>query len=593
MFNNLQVGTTNRHKGFSLVDVIVASAILLIVFLGIAGAFKAILELTFHNKAKVSALALVNEKMEFIRNMSYDSIGTVGGIPSGDIPQVEGVSLNGISYSRRVLIQYVDAPEDGIGPLDTNGIVADYKSVKVEVSWTKRGSTKNVSLVANFVPKGLETTAGGGTLIVYVLDSASVPMANADVHIENNSILPAVSIDTFSNIDGQVVFPGSPAGSDYEIIVTKTGYSSAQTYTADVANPNPSPGHLSVIEGQTTVSTFQIDTLSSKTVNTFYQIRPAEWSDDFDDMNKVSDYASTTVTAGQLVLLDPGSGYESDGWAFSATTSPSYLNSWQEISWTDSIPPSTDIRYKVYDASGVSPVLISDSDIPGNFSGITTSPIDISGLSTTTYSGLQVAAFMTSSDLLGTPAVSQWKIKYLEGPIPLPGLAFNMTGNKVIGTDNLGVPIYKYSQDLQTNGSSTLAVSALEWDTYKITIDNDTLGLDIGESCVPQSVSILPGTSSIVNLYFVPQTANSILVDVRDSSGALLQDASVRLYKTGTDTTQTTSACGQTHFAGVPSGSVSGGDAYSIDLVLAGYTDTTVTDVDVSGASSISTVIDD
>ena len=591
--NNQQFFVKNNNRGFSLVEVIVASALLVVVFAGIAGAFKTILELTFYNKTKLSALALVNEELELVRNMSYNNIGTVSGIPSGNIPQTETISLNGTDYTRRVLVQYVDAPEDGIGSADTNGIVTDYKKAKVEVSWTTRGTTRKVSAVSSFVPKGMETTVGGGTFIVNVLDSAGLPLANANVHIENNVLVPAISIDTFSNIDGQVVFPGSPAGSSYEVVVSKTGYSTDKSYDADSSNPNPNPGHFSVIEGETTVATFQIDLLSSKTVNTFEQIKAAEWVDLFNDTSKISNYSSTTVSSGQLTLLDPGTGYEADGFAYSATNSPTYLNSWEEVSWVDNKPPSTNIRYKVYDASGVAPVIIPDADIPGNSSGLTTSPIDISGLSTTTYPSLQIAAFMTSSDTMTTPSLSEWKIKYLKGPIPLPNLSFNMTGNKTIGTDSGGSPIYKYSQNLQTDGTGTLDISSLEWDTYNITVDNVALGLDIGESCGPQPLSVSPGTAVTTNLYFVTHTTNSLLVSVRNSSGVLLKDVLVRLYKTGTDITQTTSSCGQTHFAGIPSGTVSGGNQYSIDLSLSGYTNTTISDVDVSGVSKINVVIDD
>lgn len=590
---NINLGFVKNNLGFSLVDVIVASALFLIVFLGIAGAFKAMLELTFYNKTKLSALAIVNEEMELIRNMSYDSIGTLNGIPAGNIPQLETVRLNGFDYTRRVLVQYVDAPEDGIGVADSNSIVADYKKVKVEVSWTTRGKLRKVSLVSNFVPKGIETTAGGGTLIINVLDATGLPLANADVSIVNNTLLPVVSINTFSNIDGKVMFPGSPIGSDYEIVVTKTGYSTAQTYVADSANPNPSPGHLSVIEGETTVSTFQIDLLASKTINTFDQIRNAEWEDVFDNMSNISDYASTTISSSRLILLDTGTGYEPYGYAYSTTISPGYLKSWTEISWTDNKPINTDILYKVYDTNGGTPVIIQDVDIPGNSLGLTSSPVDISTLSTTTYPSIQIAAFMTSSDSANTPAISDWKIKYKEGPIPLPNLAFNMTGSKTIGTDSGGAPIYKYSQNLQTDGFGVLTIDSLEWDTYNITVDNNALGLDINESCKPQPRSISPSESVVTNLYFISQTNNSLLINIKNSAGNLLSGVSVRIYKIGTDITQTTSSCGQTHFSGIQAGTVSGGNAYSVDLSLSGYTDTTITDIEVSGASSASLMIDD
>ena len=591
--NTQLIDSVKKHDGFSLVEVLVASALMLVVFVGIAGAFQTIIELASYNKAKVSALAVVSEKMEFIRNLSYDNIGTVSGIPSGTIPQTEIVSLNGIDYTRRVLVQYVDAPEDGIAGADINGITTDYKRVKVEVSWAAKNATSTVFSVSNFVPKGIETIAGGGTLIVNVLDAVGVPVASADVHIENNILNPVVSVDTFTNISGQVLFPGSPAGSSYEVTVTKSGYSTAKTYASDISNPNPSPGHMSVIEGQTNALTLQIDVFGSKTVKTYEQIKSVEWKDVFNDTSNISVLASTTISGGDLILSGGAGNYESDGYIYSATTTPTYLASWEEVSWIDNNPPSTDIKYKIYDASGVSPVIISDGDMSGNSSGFTGSPIDISGLSISTYPSIQIAAFLNTADSNSTPSILEWKIKYKEGPIPLPNLAFNMRGDKTIGTDGGGSPIYKYSKNLQTDGSGVLSITPLEWDSYTITIDNNTLGLDIGESCEPQSLSLLPGMSTTTSLYFVSQTMNSLLVDVRNSSGNLLSSVSVRLYRSGVDITKTSSLCGQSFFSGVSSGTVSGGDAYTIDLSLAGYTDTTVADVEVSGASTVSVVIDD
>ncbi len=587
----------NKHKadrGFSLVDVIVASALVLIVFVSIAGVFKSILDLTFHNKAKVSALAIMNEQMEFLRNFDYDSIGTVSGIPSGIIPQTETVTFNGIDYTRRVLVQYVDAPEDGSDTSDENGITADYKRVKIEVSWDFRGETKKVFSVSNFVPKGIETLEGGGTLIINVLDSLGAPLAAADVHIENNSSDPIVSVDTFTNTEGKVVFPGSPASGSYEITVTKTGYSTSKTYDSDLSNPNPNPGHFSVLEGETTVSTFQIDVLSSKTVKTYEKIKLMEWEDLFNDSSKISQSASTTVSLGGLELEQTLGVYENSGYVYSVDSTPSYLDKWQEVSWNDTESLNASIAYKVYYYDGVSEfILVPDADLSNNSTGFGVSPVDISGLDISTYTSLKIAGFLDTSDTSETPVVLDWKVSYLAGPTPLPNLAFNMKGSKTIGTDDSGDLIYKYSQDLQTNASGVLGIDYLEWDTYNITIDNDTLVLDISESCDPQPLSLSPGISTTTSLYFVTQTSNSLLVTVRDSSNELLSGASVRLYRTGVDTTQTSSSCGQTIFTGISSGSVSNGNAYSIDLSLAGYTNTTISDVDVSGASKINVVIDD
>jgi hypothetical protein len=50
------------------------------------------------------------------------------------------------------------------------------------------------------------------------------------------------------------------------------------------------------------------------------------------------------------------------------------------------------------------------------------------------------------------------------------------------------------------------------------------------------------------------------------ASGALIQGASIRLYKTGYDTTLTTDSCGQAFFSGLSSGS------YSMSVSKSGYT---------------------
>lgn len=579
-------------NGFSLMGVVVASALVLIVIVGIAGAFNTILKLSFHNKAKISALSVMNEQMEFVRNLSYDNVGTINGIPSGPIPQIENIKLNGIDYTRRVLVQYVDAPEDGIGANDTNSITADYKKVKIEVSWSSMGKTEKVFSVSNFTPKGIETVTGGGTLVVNVLNSLGSPVAGANVHIANNALNPIVSVDISTNINGQVMFPGSPVSSDYEVTVTKTGYSTAKTYSVSSSNPAPNPRSLSVVEGKTTSSTFQIDLLSSKTVKTYEKIKSTNWEDLFNDASKISKTASTTVSSGALKLTQISGLYETSGYVYSIDISPQYLNKWQEVSWNDREPVNTKIIYKVYYYDGVNSfVLIPDTDLAGNSTGFDKSPIDISSLDISKYKSIKIAGFLSTSNTFNTPSLLDWKVSYLSGPIPIPNLAFNMHGSKTIGTDASGSPIYKYSENLQTDSSGTLNINPLEWDIYNITIDNNLLGLDIGESCNPQPVSLSPAVSATTSLYFVPQTTNSLLVAVRNSSNLLLSGVSVRLYKTGVDKTQISSSCGQTIFTNLSSGSVSNGDPYSIDLSLAGYTNTTINNIDVSGASKIDVVI--
>ena len=256
-------------NGASLIDVIFGVSIMLIIFIGIFGIFKLSIELVSSSKSKTGALALANEQMEFIRSLSYNAVGVVGGIPAGNIEQEEIIILNKTIYTRRTFIQYIDDLKDGLEEEDENLITADYKLVKVEIKWTIGDTERKFSLISNIVPKGIETFEGGGTLIINSIDAYGMPIAGAQVNIKNNTIFPTIDLTAFTNDFGKIMFPGSPAAVDYKIIVTKDGYSTAKTYDADVNNPNPDPGHLTVAEKETTRSTFAIDLLSGMDINTY------------------------------------------------------------------------------------------------------------------------------------------------------------------------------------------------------------------------------------------------------------------------------------------------------------------------------------
>ncbi len=265
----MRISHLQSNKGSTLLDVLVGSALLLIVFLGLFGAFQLSLVLVETAKLRTGALALAQDRIEYIRSLQYDDVGTVGGIPQGILESEEALSLNGISYTRRTFVQYTDAPEDGSGALDENSITTDYKTVKVTLEWETRNGTRETSLVSNIVPDGIESVVGGGTLRITVLNALSAAVPSAQVNIVNNDTSPAISLSTFTNTEGVVELPGAPAASNYEVSISKSGYSGAQTYSVTGQNTNPSPGHLSVTESETTADSFFIDTLGSITVRTF------------------------------------------------------------------------------------------------------------------------------------------------------------------------------------------------------------------------------------------------------------------------------------------------------------------------------------
>ena len=235
-------------RGATLLDTVVGTALMLVVFLGIAAAFQFSLDVVTNNKSRAGAIALVNERMEYLRSLSYTQIGVEGGIPAGIVPQVETVSWNGIEYTRRTSVLYSDDPEDGLGDLDENDIIADYKTIRVEVSWMSRQGERSVTLIGRVSPNGVEVAVPGGILTIYVVNAAAAPVFDTQVDIINTETSPAINIRTYTNSEGAVSFIGAPAASNYQITVSRPGYSTDQTYPVTVENPNPNPRHLTVVE---------------------------------------------------------------------------------------------------------------------------------------------------------------------------------------------------------------------------------------------------------------------------------------------------------------------------------------------------------
>ena len=178
----------------TLIETIVGIFIMLLVFLSIFGSFRLAIELVYNTKAKTGAVALITEQMEYVRARTYDAVGTVGGIPAGPIPQIQHKTINTILYTIRTLIQYVDAPEDGLGAADTNNVTADYKSIKVEVTWSVHGKPRSTFAVTRISPHGVETLGSGGTLRVEAFNALAAFISGATVRIENAGARPAVEV---------------------------------------------------------------------------------------------------------------------------------------------------------------------------------------------------------------------------------------------------------------------------------------------------------------------------------------------------------------------------------------------------------------
>ncbi len=552
-------------RGMTFVDVIVGSALILLVFTGIMAGVRLGVELLGLARAEQGALSIATEEIEYLRSLPYDDVATLGGIPAGSIPQSESVELNGITYTKRVFIQYVDAPEDGTGINDENDIVADYKRARVGVSWQARGKEYETALVTNIAPLGIETIVGGGTLQIQVFDALVAPVAGATVRVTNASTSPTIDVTTETGDDGLVFFPGAPAASNYSIVVSKDEYSTAQTYAASITNTSPDPGFVTVVEGQTSTLSFAIDRLSSMAVRTQSPVEPATTTDSFDDSSLVADVSDVQVSSGEASLVSGDLGYPGSGTLYSTEITDAVLNAWTALSWSDTEGADTSVTYRLYylDSNGVRQ-LVPDAVLAGNASGFTSSPINLDGIDAAQYDGLVVGIELETTNPAVTPSVQSWSLAYEVGPTPLPNIDFALRGAKTIGSTGSTTPVYKYQQSLSTDGNGDRNLTSLEWDTYQLTVDAAT-GYDIAELCPVQPIVLNPNTDLDVSVTLEPHTTRSVRVVVVDPSGAPLPDASVHLYGTGYDQTNETSDCGQVFFSNP------GTSAYTLDTSLTGY----------------------
>lgn len=573
---------TTHMRGFSLVEVIVVSAIITLVFGGLFAGVRLAVSLVGHSKAESGARSLAVAKIEYIRSLPYEDVGTVGGIPPGLIPQTSTTTLNGTLYTERVLVQYLDRPEDGFGADDENGVTADSKVVKVEYTWELRGENRSLELVTDIIPQGIESTAGGGTLFLNVIDANSQPLPDASVHITNDTGTTTIDVAVTTNENGHANFPGAPALSEYQISATKDGYSVDQTYGATAENTNPQPPHVSVLEGEVSTVTFQIGMLSDLLLRAVSPPVVGAFTDSFAGTGNLYAQTNTVVADGALTLSGGAGAYASTGEALAASSTPAALESWDAFSFSGTTPTSTSLRIQLYSVSGsgttTTYTLVPDSALPGNSTGFTASPVDLSGLDGDAYPSLALGASFTSSDPSRTPSLDEWELSHIESEQPIADVTFSVIGAKTVGGNASGT-IPKYSASPTTESDGEALLSDLEWDTYTISVDGSTEGYDIIEARGILPYELAPGVSEDLTLVLDTHSTHSLRVTVLDTVGNPIPDATITLSLGAYEEAIDSSLYGQAYFGDLTA------DAYTIVVNADGYAQVSDTDLSISGAT--------
>jgi hypothetical protein len=530
----------------------------------------------------MTAMSLAQERIEYIRSLPYNSVGTISGIPNGAIPQNRTVSLNGISFNERVLIEYVDDPADGQDTAttsDSNGISSDYKRIKVEYTWVVDGSSRSIASISNIVPRSIETTVGGGTIRINVVDENSQLLPGASVRLINSSS----SIDVTRNTDssGSALFSGAPAGSGYEVEVTGPiaghDYSLDKTYQATTTNPIPVSAPFSLLEADVSTLTFRIGRLSDLLVRFLSASTDNSVVENFSDLTGVATSTDVVSSGGRLSLSEVGGIHANAGEAYLVPITPATIEKWGLVKVVADLPSNTEYRLRIYSSAGPY-TLVSDSDLPGNAAGFSTGVIDISGLDTTTYPSLIIGFTLETTDSAVTPAIDNVTLFYRESSTSLTGASFILRGSKLIGTTVASDPIYKTEISATSDAGGERLFSDLEFDLYEVITSTSYA---VKEACGGYPFAHQAGVDGELELVLVSPVANSLRVTVNDSSGQPIPGALVELSRPGYSESIETGLCGQSFFSSMSSSNID----FSISAQAPGYVAESVSDISVDGES--------
>ena len=259
--------------GLTLVELVVSIAIFAFLCLSVYGMYTAIINGIVSYRERTTISALADQYMEIARNLPYSKIGTLGGNPHGDLPDIPNpveTIFNGATYQIYYVVNYIDDPADGTALLGNDFAANDYKQVKLYIKNASTGIEN--SFLTNIVPKGLENLESGGAVSIKVFDAVGQPVSGATIQIQNTSISPNINLTRMSDANGDWVEVGLPnSANGYHITVSKNEYSSDSTHPITEQNPNPVKPDATVLNGQVTQISFLIDKLSNLVFNTLNQ----------------------------------------------------------------------------------------------------------------------------------------------------------------------------------------------------------------------------------------------------------------------------------------------------------------------------------
>jgi type II secretory pathway pseudopilin PulG len=240
------------ERGMGLVEVVMASVIIVILATAVAGVLTSSIAATAIAGDRTKAEECAADQMEQIRRKDYDSVGTIGGNPSGTVPATAPCG-NGFRATATISISYNNDPTP-----TSYATGANYK--KATVSVTRNRDGKQLTSVVTFVAPSSRAPYGGinnAIINATVVDlGTNLAFQGATVHLSDG---PSANRSDTTDVAGTVSFaaltPNPTTGPLAYYDLTVDGVTGYQTLTADVppgaANPPATASHIQLAPSQT------------------------------------------------------------------------------------------------------------------------------------------------------------------------------------------------------------------------------------------------------------------------------------------------------------------------------------------------------
>jgi type II secretory pathway pseudopilin PulG len=204
--------TLASTDGFTVAEMVVAIAILLIIAVGVLGSLAYANASSRMTATREKGLEIANQQLEKARNMPFDDVGTVNGNPGGTIPDTQYADANGSIVSAGAKVYTIDtvitwAPDEMA------------KRIQVTVSW-ENPTNGHVTVESSII--GKSTAVNAGTVEITVKDGdTGVVLQGVSITLAPNT---GRSSTGSTGADGKMKFLKIAAGSFTLTQGSKSGY---------------------------------------------------------------------------------------------------------------------------------------------------------------------------------------------------------------------------------------------------------------------------------------------------------------------------------------------------------------------------------